>query len=123
MQLAGVSSPMQQLPGAVPAWHAMVDPAEWLAAAAAVQAQGGRLLSLWGVDRRAADNRFEVCAAYACPEGLLWLALPLDALQPNYPDLSPVFPCANRLQRAAHDLMGIVADGALQAVGAGEDGR
>ena len=38
------------------------------------------------------------------------IALPADA--PTYPDLAPFFPCAGRMQRAAADLLGIVAAGA-----------
>ena len=55
---------------------------------------------------------FSVCAAYALADGLVWLDLPLPADAPAYPDLAPFFPCAVRMQRAAADLLGIVAAGA-----------
>ena len=49
---------------------------------------------------------------YALSDGLVWLDLALDADAPAYPDVSPQFPSAERMQRAAADLLGIVAIGA-----------
>ena len=51
--------------------------------------------------------------AYALVDGLAWLELPLDAVDPGYPDLARMFPCATRMQRAIHDLLGHVAAGAV----------
>jgi Ni,Fe-hydrogenase III large subunit len=108
--LDGLGLELRRLPAPLPIWRASVDAAQWLAAARAVAESGGRLLSVWGVDRCAADRGMVVCAAYGVLEGLLWLELPLgDALA--YPDLSGVFACAGRLQRAAADLSGLRAEG------------
>ncbi|HEX4926990.1 MAG TPA: NADH-quinone oxidoreductase subunit C [Burkholderiales bacterium] len=82
-----------------------VDREGWL-----VAAQGGRLVSLWGTDRGGRDG-FAVSAAYATARGLDWVELPLGA-DTSYPDLSDRFPYAARLQRAAADLVGLVAEGA-----------
>ena len=66
-----------------------VDADAWQVAARAVAAAGGRLVSLWGADRRWREaGGFAVCAAYALADGLAWLELPLDADAPAYPDLS-----------------------------------
>ena len=97
-------------PAPLPMWRGCVDPAQWLAAARTAAGSGGRLISVWGVDRRAAGGGMVACAAYGLLEGLVWLELPLgDAAA--YPDLSVAFPCAGRMQRAAADLSGLRADG------------
>ena len=78
----------------------------WVSAARAVVERGGRLVALWGSERREA---YFVCAAYATPEGLVWSELPLDG-GATYPDLSPVFYFAGRMQRALADLLGLTAE-------------
>lgn len=101
---------LQRLPATLPIWQRCVDPAQWLAAARTVAETGGRLISLWGVDRGVAGGGMVVCAAYGVLEGLVWLELPV-ADAGGYPDLSGLFPCAARMQRAAADLSGLRADG------------
>ena len=113
MQIPGLELALERLPAPLPIWHGRVDADAWQAAARAVAAARGRLVALWGVDRsEPASNGFAVCAAYALPAGLVWLELPLPADEPAYPDLSLQFPAAGRMQRAAADLLGIVAIGA-----------
>ena len=97
------------LPAPLPVWHARVDCDQWQAAAHTIAAQGGRLVSMWGIDRGAGVHA--ACAAYAGAAGLVWLELPLDATDPTFPDLSGVFFCATRLQRAMADLSGLHAQG------------
>ena len=82
----------------------LVDRQGWLAAA-----RNGRLISLWGADRGAPG--FVVSAAYAVTAGLDWVELPLGA-STTYPDLSGAFAYAARMERAAADLVGVVAEGA-----------
>ena len=41
--------------------------------------------------------------------GLVCLSVALPAEQPGYPDISHIFPSANRMQRAVYDLLGIYA--------------
>src|SRR3546814_934930 len=48
-----------------------------------------------------------ICAAYAIERGLLWLELPLATPAAGYPDLAGCFPCAERMQRALADLLGV----------------
>ena len=90
---------------------ARVDSAGWVEAARITHDAGGRLVALWGADRGAAPAVF---AAYARAEGLhvFELAVPPSAA---YPDLSGLFPAANRMQRAVRDLLGLRADGASDA--------
>ena len=99
--------------GRASAFVAQVDAAVWLRIASTVREQGGRLVSLWG--REAATGAFVASAAYALEDGLLWVQLPVagggDA-QIGYPDLSGIFPCASRMQRAVCDLLGLRATGA-----------
>ncbi|MHB1249140.1 MAG: hydrogenase large subunit [Polaromonas sp.] len=109
--LAALGLNLQQLPTSLPIWHGSVDCGQWSAAAQAVAESGGRLVAMWGVDRSAAGGGTVACAAFAVLEGLVWLELPLDAAAPSFPDLSSVFPCAGRIQRAMADLSGLRAEG------------
>lgn len=113
MTLRAIGIESTILPGIAPVRHAVVDAGQWCAAAQAIRERGGRLVALWGGDRRESGRGFVVHAAYALVDGLAWLELPLDAVDPGYPDLARMFPCATRMQRAIHDLLGHVAAGAV----------
>jgi Ni,Fe-hydrogenase III large subunit/Ni,Fe-hydrogenase III component G len=104
-----------RLPGPLPIWQGPVDSEQWSAVALATAEGGGRLVSMWGSDRRAAGGGRVACAALAVMEGLLWIELPLDDAAPSYPDLSGVFACAARMQRAMADLSGLRAEGLTDA--------
>ena len=106
---------LQRLSAPLPIWRAAVHRDEWSSAAQAVQASGGRLVSMWGVDRRAAGGGMIACAAFAVLEGLLCIELPLDDAAPSFPDLSGLFTCASRMQRAMADLSGLHAEGGKDA--------
>ena len=113
MQIPGLTLELDRLPAPLPIWRGSVDADAWQVAARAVAGAGGRLVALWGSDRGWREpGGFAVCAAYALADGLVWLDLALAADAPTYPDLSAQFPCAARMQRAAADLLGIVAIGA-----------
>jgi Ni,Fe-hydrogenase III large subunit/Ni,Fe-hydrogenase III component G len=102
----------QRLPAPLPVWHTEVDRTQWSATAAGVAAAGGRLVALWAADRAdAGPETVAICAALAADTGLLWMELPLRPCD-RYPDLSPIYPCASRMQRAAADLSGLHAEGA-----------
>jgi hypothetical protein len=62
-----------------------------------VRETGGRLISLWGTEETA--GALVVSAAYAMEDGILWLQMAIGD-EDGYPDLSIVFPCATRMQRA-----------------------
>ena len=108
MRFPGLDLDLEVLAAALPVARADVDARQWQAAARAAAQAGARLVSVWGSDRRAAGaGTLVVSAAYAFDDGLAWLDLALPDGAPRYPDLTPFFPCAQRLQRAAADLLGI----------------
>jgi Ni,Fe-hydrogenase III large subunit/Ni,Fe-hydrogenase III component G len=101
----------ERLPGAMPAWAGRVDAARWSDIAAEVARDGGRLVALWGTDRRRQGEGFVASAAYATAGGLAWVRLPLRDGE-SYPDLALRFAAASRMQRATFDLTGVRAEGA-----------
>jgi Ni,Fe-hydrogenase III large subunit/Ni,Fe-hydrogenase III component G len=115
MALAELGLDLRRLPAPLAVWHARVDRAAWSAAPHSVADAGGRLVAVWGVDRRAAGDAMAACAAYALLEGLVWLELRLDAAEQEFPDLAATFPCAGRMQRAMADLSGLHAQGGHDA--------
>jgi Ni,Fe-hydrogenase III large subunit/Ni,Fe-hydrogenase III component G len=110
MGITRLHLPFRRLPAPLPIWHAGVDRGQWQAAAGSVAQSGGRLVALWGTEREAGTA---ICAAYAAEGGLYWVDLSLDGAAPHYPDLAHLFPYADRMQRATFDLLGLVADGAV----------
>jgi Ni,Fe-hydrogenase III large subunit/Ni,Fe-hydrogenase III component G len=96
------------LPGAVVARHAHVDVLQWRPMCVEFAARGGRLVALWGSD---VGGAYAIHAALADASDLVVLTLPLEGA--TYPDVSDIFPAAIRLQRAVHDLFGLVAEGAV----------
>ena len=102
---------LRRLPAPLPAWHGRVSRDAWSAAARSIAHAGGRLVSVWGVDRSASGDGMAACAAYAVSEGLVWVELKLDDPAQGFPDLATAFPCAGRMQRAMADLSGIRAEG------------
>src|SRR5688572_22334653 len=111
MKLEGLNIEVMRLPGAMPVFGADVVAAHWSETCRGVAAHGGRLIALWGSDADREEYRFEVNVALAVRDGLVVLSLPLAGT--SYPDLSAIFPAAARMQRAAHDLLGITAEGAV----------
>ena len=98
--------------GAVPAWRAAVDARQWRSACEAAAHAGGRLAALWASDERDRGQGFGVRALLVLYEGLVCLELRLADATQTYPDLSDLFACATRMQRAAHDLVGVMPQGA-----------
>ncbi|MCK9285565.1 MAG: NADH-quinone oxidoreductase subunit C [Rhodocyclaceae bacterium] len=110
MPLSDLGIALTPLTAPLPIFRGNVGPADWIAVAATVAAGGGRLVSLWGSDRRQESAAaFVVAASYALQEGLVWIELPLTGADSTYPDLSDLFPAAARMQRATADLLGIRA--------------
>jgi Ni,Fe-hydrogenase III large subunit len=97
----------QPIAGAVPAAILRADEALWVEAARSVHDTAGRLVSVWGA-RRGED--FAVLAAYEIVSGLFVVELPVAASHGRYAGLAGLFPAANRMQRALHDLLGVRAD-------------
>jgi Ni,Fe-hydrogenase III large subunit len=112
MALSDLGLTLQPLEAPLPIWHARGDGAAWSSTARALADGGGRLVSMWGTAREGDAQGTMACAAYATPEGLVWLDLPIEAEATGFPDLSSAFPCAARMQRAMADLSGLQAAGA-----------
>ena len=98
------------MPGALPALRADVGAVQLSQVCQCVRDDGGRLVSLWGEDRRNQDG-FRLCVVLELGERLMVLEHPMHSDAPSYPDLSAIFPSAARLQRATFDLLGIRALG------------
>ncbi len=85
--------------------------------AAAAHLAGGRLAAMWGSDERQAGAGFRLHCVFSLDQGHAWMSLDLPAegdACPVYPDLSGIFPAANRMQRATRDMVGIASDGTDQ---------
>ena len=100
---------LMPLASAVPAWRAEVDARQWRAGCEAAASAGGRLAALWASDRRDLGQGFRVRALLVLYEGLACLELRVPDLVQTYPDLSDLFACTARMQRAAFDLVGVRA--------------
>jgi Ni,Fe-hydrogenase III large subunit/Ni,Fe-hydrogenase III component G len=110
MNLEDFQLALTQLPGATPVWRGRVDAQQWRTASRQVRDAGGRLAALWGADDSDRGEGYSVHAALTVPVGLVVITLPLAG--ESFPDISDLFPAANRMQRALHDLLGVRADGA-----------
>ncbi len=100
---------LTQLAGAIPAWSGNIKPGDLQPICRNVHDGGGRLVALWGSDDREQGNGYSLHIALVNEAGLVCLSLSLPAGQPGYPDVSSIFPVANRMQRATYDLLGIYA--------------
>lgn len=105
---------LNRMTDAVPAWSGEIAPVDLPAVCQQVRDGGGRLVALWGRDARSvgaatSTGSYMLHVALINETGLVCLNVPLPAEQPAYPDISHIFPAANRMQRAAYDLLGIYA--------------
>lgn len=110
MKLEDCRIELKPLPGAMPVWHGRADARQWRAVCQQVRDQGGRLVALWASDGSDRGEGFAVHAALAVQPGLIVAMLPLAG--ERFPDVSDIFPSANRMQRAVGDLFGVRAEGA-----------
>ncbi len=100
---------LEPMNGAIPAWHGKIAESDLQPICQNVRDGGGRLVALWGSDRRATQQGFVLHTLLVNETGLVCLDLPLSGDHPAYPDISHIFPAANRMQRAVYDLLGIYA--------------
>ncbi|MEZ5444510.1 MAG: NADH-quinone oxidoreductase subunit C [Gammaproteobacteria bacterium] len=110
MNPAKLTIGLNPLPGAMPAWHGETYALKWDQTAQRVRDHGGFLVSLWGSDDSDRGQGCTMHVAYAASGALACLSLPLGQHR-TYPDLSPVYPAAVRMQRAVKDLLGLQASG------------
>ncbi len=110
MKLEDFQIELKQLPGAMPVWQGRVDAQRWRTACQQVRDKGGRLIALWGSDNSDREAGYAVHVALTVRAGLVVISLPLTG--GSFPDVADIFPAANRMQRAVHDLFGVHAEGA-----------
>jgi Ni,Fe-hydrogenase III large subunit/Ni,Fe-hydrogenase III component G len=110
MRLEDFQLELTQVPGAMPVWRGRVDAGQYREACQQVRDKGGRLVALWATDGSDRGEGFSVHAALTVRSGLLVITLPLAGTR--FPDVSRIFPAANRMQRAARDLFGVSAENA-----------
>jgi Ni,Fe-hydrogenase III large subunit/Ni,Fe-hydrogenase III component G len=98
------------LPAGVPAQRAQVSSGQLLTACRLAWENDARLVALWASDERDRHRGFTVRAVVEDADGLTLLEHSLLNADARYPDLTPIFPAANRMQRATYDLLGIAAE-------------
>ena len=99
----------EAIPGAMPAFRSMIEAGTLRAVVEKAKAQKARLVALWGSDETTRGGAYALHLALALRSGLVWLTLPLTREHPRYPSIADIYPCANRMQRATYDLLGIHA--------------
>jgi Ni,Fe-hydrogenase III large subunit/Ni,Fe-hydrogenase III component G len=104
----GISSATLASP--IPAQRCPVSSGQLLTACRLAWEQGGQLAALWASDERDRDRGFCVHVLLRDRDGLTLLEHTLPDGGARYPDLSTIFPVANRMQRAAFDLVGTQCD-------------
>ncbi len=113
MRLDDFTSTFPRLPGAMPVWRGIVNAADLRALCEQVQHGGGKLIALWGSDEMPGDGisaehgHYALHVALVSAPGMLVLTLPVDHEKPAFPDLSDLFPSADRMQRTTSDLLGL----------------
>jgi len=110
MDLSRLGLAAAALPSGVPARRCPVDSIGLLTACRVMWEQGGQLVALWGCDDRDRDRGYAVNVVLQDGDGLTLLEHSLPTSESTYPDLAVVFPAANRMQRAAFDLVGIASE-------------
>ncbi|MEP7064137.1 MAG: NADH-quinone oxidoreductase subunit C [Betaproteobacteria bacterium] len=103
----GITTASQLAP--IPAVRASVGSGQLLGACRLAWEHGGQLLALWVSDDRDLRRGFCLRVLLQDDDGLTLLEHTLRDAFSQYPDLSAIFPAANRMQRAAFDLTGIAS--------------
>jgi len=110
LNLSALGIATAALPGGIPTQRAPVSAAQLLAACRLAWEQGGQLFALWASDERDRARGFTLRVLLKDAGGLMLLEHTLSDEGARYPDLAPIFPAANRMQRAAFDLVGVECD-------------
>ena len=92
MHIEDFAVELTRLPGAAPVWHAQVAAAEWRRICQQARAKGGRLVALWGSDRREQGQGLCVDMALVIRSGLVWLTQTAD--DHVYAGVADIFPAA-----------------------------
>jgi Ni,Fe-hydrogenase III large subunit/Ni,Fe-hydrogenase III component G len=110
MNLSGLGLASAPIPGAIPALRVPVSSGQLLAACRLAWEQGATLVALWIADDRDRGRGFCLRVALHDVDGLTILEYTIPDANAAYPDLSTIFPAANRMQRAAFDLVGVASE-------------
>jgi Ni,Fe-hydrogenase III large subunit/Ni,Fe-hydrogenase III component G len=110
MNLSALGLSPASLLAAVPAQRYAVDASQLLTACRVGWEQGAALVALWGSDERDRERGFVLRVVLQDTAGLTLLEHTLPDEGARYPDLATIFPAANRMQRAAFDLLGAQCD-------------
>ncbi|MFI4953780.1 MAG: NADH-quinone oxidoreductase subunit C [Burkholderiales bacterium] len=110
MNVAPLGLSASALACAMPAQRCSVNSGQLLGACRLAWERGGQLVALWASDERDRHRGFCVRVLLRDGGGLTLLEHTLPDEGARYPDLSPIFPAANRMQRAAFDLVGSLCD-------------
>ena len=94
----------------VPAQRCPVSSGQLITACRLAWEQRGQLVALWASDERDRERGFCLRVLLKDGFGLTLLEHTLPDEGARYPDLSSIFPAANRMQRAAFDLVGVQCD-------------
>jgi len=110
MDLSPLGLNAATLPSPIPARRVPVSSGVLLAACRLAWEQGGRLVALWASDERERERGYCLRVALVDADGLTVLEHTLPDGGGQYSDIATIFPAANRMQRAAFDLVGIASD-------------
>ena len=110
MNVAPLGLSAAPLAAGVPAQRAQTSSGQLLTACRLGWEQDARLVALWASDERDRHRGYWLRVALEDRDGLTVLEHTLPDAGARYPDLTPIFPAANRMQRAAYDLLGIAAE-------------
>ena len=94
----------------IPAQRCPVSSGQLLTACRLAWEQGGQLIALWASDDRDRERGFCLRVLLRDADGLTVLEHTLPDEGARYPDLSLIFPVANRMQRSAFDMVGVHCD-------------
>jgi len=110
MNVAPLGLAAALLPAGVRAQRTQVSSGQLLTACRLAWEQDARLIALWASDERDRRRGFCIRVALEDGDGLMVLEHNLPDADARYPDLTPIFPAANRMQRATYDLVGVAAE-------------
>ena len=110
MNVAPLGLAAAPFPAGIPAQRAQVSSGQLLTACRLAWENDARLVALWASDERDRHRGYCVHVALEDADGLTVLEHTLPDADARYPDLTPIFPAANRMQRVTYDLIGIAAE-------------
>ena len=107
MRLEDFTTLFPKLPSPMPIWHGNINANELHSLCEQVKHSGGKLVALWGSDETALTTNYALHVALLSASGLLVVTLAVPHNKPDFPDLSDLFPAADRMQRSVADMLGL----------------